>query len=410
MQTYPVEQKKMTASELFFHILVGLVWTQHTVWPYLIQIIRRVPVVGKVYEYVLPALIITAVLMSLPYIFKKAKASDLLFFIACVLLVIFSYMVFPENQMYIEEHLGKIFLYVLPIYFMGISCTYQECKKTLYWSALCSCVTMLVYQLILYSRGDLIGAYNMDAAYKVLPSIMFLVLWALEKQGLRNWLVAAGSVLLILTYGTRGPMLAVLIFLCIGIYIRVLRSQKRYIRIIFIALAVLLLFVLFSPSISFYIFERLSKWFESVGFSTRIFDFILEGELVESSGRDILLNGTILAIRQRLFVGYGIMGDRVILGGIYCHNIFLELLCDFGVILGGFFFALVVVVFIKAIRCAIKTEQLFFVLMFIIMIITKLFLSGSYILEPYFFFTLGICVAAIRWKGTAIRTTEEILK
>lgn len=397
MQTnYFIETKKKAPSQIFFQILLALVWTQHTIWPYLIQVIRRVPIIGLVYNYILPVLIITAALMSLPYIFKKAKASDLLFFIGCILLVVFSYVVFPANQMYIEEKLGKIFLYTLPMYFMGISCTGEDCKKTLYWSSLCSVTTLFFYQLILFGRGDLIGAYNMDVAYKALPSVMFLVSWVLEKHGLHNWLIAAGGILLVLTYGTRGPMLAVLIFLCIGIYVRVLRSQKRYVRLIFIISAAIIIILFSSPSISVYIFERLSKWFESIGFSTRIFDFILEGELAESTGRDILLSSTIAAVGQRPFLGYGIMGDRVILGGIYCHNIFWEFMCDFGVLLGSIFLLSIVVLIFRAIKGTKNNENSFFVLSFVIMVITKLFLSYSYIIEPYFFFMLGVCVVTVR--------------
>lgn len=408
MQTYPVEQKKMTASELFFHILLILVWAQHTVWAYLVLFVAKLPIIGQVYKYILPFLIITAVLMSLPYIIKKAKPSDLLFFIACTLLVLFSYVFYPENQSFIVDKLGKIFLYTLPMYFLGVSYTHEKYKKTLYWASLASLAVKFAYQMYLFSIGDLIGTYNMDAAYQVLPSVMFLILWALEKQGVRNWLVAAFGIFLVLTYGTRGPILAILIFLCIGIYVRTLRSQKRYARMIFIISAVIIIILFSSPSISTIIFEQLSKWFESIGFSTRIFDFILGGKLAESTERNALTERVIAAIGERPFLGYGIMGDRVILNELYCHNIFWEFICDFGVIFGAVFFGILVWLFAKAIKSASKNNYLYLTLMVVTMMTTKLFLSGSYIQEPYFFFALGICVSAIRKKVDMKRNKEEL--
>lgn len=408
MQTnYLNETNKQPTSQIFFHILLVTVWTQHTVWPYLVQVIRRLPIIGQLYSYVLPALIIVSTLLSLPYILKKVRATDVIFILGSVLLILFSYILYKENQVYIEERLGKIFLYTIPFYFVGLSLRYQSCKKVLFWASLCGVVARFAYQLYSFSYGDFTGTYNMDAAYKVLPSAMFLIVWALEERGWRNWLAAIFGMFLVLTYGTRGPMLAVLILLCVGIYIRVLHSQKRHIRVIFIVSAAIILILFSLPSISTYIFSRLSEWFESVGFSTRLFEFILDGEMAQSSGRDVLLNATITAVGQRPFIGYGIMGDRVICGN-YCHNIFWEFMCDFGIIFGSIFFVAVISLFFKGIYHAAKKQSLFFVLAFIIMVMTKLMLSGSYIIEPYFFFAMGICVTVIREKLVVIKTKKEI--
>ncbi len=388
--------KAETIFKLFFQILLLIVWTQHTVWPYLIQIFHRLPIVGVVYQSVLPLLMTTMVLLALPHIIKKMQVSDILFFITCVLAVIFSYIFYSANQFYIEEKLVQILLYVLPMYFIGIACRYQECQKTLYWASIFSVAAKFTYQMYLFGGGNLTGEYDMDAAYKVLPSVVFLILWALEKKGVWNWLVATFGIFLVLTYGTRGPLLAALLFLCLGIYIVVMRSRKLFVRIIFIVLTAAVLLVLSSQSLLTVVFETLSKWFESIGFSSRILDFALEGEMSVSVRRGLLLDNTIQAVKQRLFLGYGIMGDRVILDGSYCHNIFWEFLCDFGVYLGGILFGAMIVLFIRAIKHSAKNENLLFVVMLISMIVTKLMLSGSYIIEPYFLFTIGVCINTLR--------------
>ncbi len=388
--------KVETICNLFFQILLLIVWTQHTVLQYVAQIFRRLPIIGVAYDFLVPILIAIMVILSLPYIFKKVRATDLLFIIACVLMVAFSYLLYPANQIYIEEQLGKIFLYVLPMYFVGIACRYEECKKTLFIASLAGVATKFVYQMYLFGAGSLTGEYNMDAAYKLLPSVMFLIVWALDKKGIWNWLAATFGIFLILTYGTRGPLLAALLFLCLGIYIVVMRSRKLFVRIIFIVLTTAVLLLLSSQSLLTVVLEGLSEWFESIGFSSRILDFALEGELSVSVRRGLLLDNTIQAVKQRSFLGYGIMGDRVILDGSYCHNIFWELLCDFGVYLGGGLFAAMIVLFIRTIKHSAKNENLLFVVMLISMIVTKLMLSGSYITEPYFLFTIGVCINTLR--------------
>lgn len=86
----------------------------------------------------------------------------------------------------------------------------------------------------------------------------------------------------------------------------------------------------------------LSRLVENLGMSTRIFDLFLEGEIVNSTGRDRLAEKVITAILQEPIWGYGIMGDWVITGNIYVHNIFLEMWCQFGLILGTIILAVVI--------------------------------------------------------------------
>ena len=116
---------------------------------------------------------------------------------------------------------------------------------------------------------------------------------------------------------------------------------------------------------------------------------------MESNSRTVLKEKTLDAISENPVWGYGIMGDRVVLG-TYCHNIFLELLCDFGVVLGTLFIVALVAIIFIAIRKTWKTEYFFFVSGMIIAVVVKLMFSNSYIVEPDFFFMLGISIAASR--------------
>jgi len=81
------------------------------------------------------------------------------------------------------------------------------------------------------------------------------------------------------------------------------------------------------------------------------------------------------------FWGYGAYGDRYVIGRVYwvgyCHNIFLELLINYGWIIGGILCISIVVTSLKMlITCKNESWWICFVIFFVPSM--KLLLSGSY--------------------------------
>ena len=139
-----------------------------------------------------------------------------------------------------------------------------------------------------------------------------------------------------------------------------------------------------------------SQSFERWGFSTRIFDFFLEGEFVESKGREYLYRVTLEAIQRRPLLGYGIMGDQVCTGGSYAHNLFLEFWCQFGIFVGSALALLLISFVIKALYHARKNAGVLFVLLFVCLVFVKLMISGSYLYESWLYFLIGLSTASLR--------------
>jgi len=127
---------KQTRSQIIFQALLFLIWTKDTVWVFAIQVIRKIPIVGQVYNYVIPAMIAVAIILSLPYLLRQARATDFLFCIGCVVLVLFSYILYVENQPYIEDQLLTILISTIPMFLLGVGCLYDECRTVLYWASL----------------------------------------------------------------------------------------------------------------------------------------------------------------------------------------------------------------------------------------------------------------------------------
>lgn len=127
-------------------------------------------------------------------------------------------------------------------------------------------------------------------------------------------------------------------------------------------------------------FRRAISYFD---FQTMSLDF--EGG---SSGRGSIYEYSLEKIGERPLTGYGIYGYLYIGLDPYPHNIILEILLQYGVILGFFFLA---ILFIFEVRLIKKGEFLQLGISFYVYV--NLMFSGSYTSNPYFWFILCFALA-----------------
>ena len=384
--------------QLMYKILMVLVWTEHTILVYVSQIFRRLPIIGQFYKALIPVTIGIFVMLAFPYINKKIQSMDILFYLGCLLIIIMTMFLSSDNATIIEQELYRILVTVMPMYFLGICYSHQDLEKPLFWASVIGVSIMLLYQVYNLYSGQVLNADNMDASYKVLPSILYLIYWALTKNQAKYWILAVLGALMSFIYGTRGPILINIVYIAVGLFFLMTIKKSSATKVIYSIGFFALIFIFSTDAILIPLALRLSRFFGRYGFSTRIFDYFLVGEITDSNGREELSSRVIEAIKENPIFGYGIMSDRVIAGN-YAHNIFLEFWCDFGVFLGSILLAIVFIIVIRALYITRKHRHFYFVLMIACLTFVKLLLSGSYLIEPYFFFALGLCINYIR-KGS----------
>ncbi len=387
--------KTQSLAEKAFRLLFLVIWTQYTILSFAIQIVRRLPIIGPLYEYVIPLAIIGLALLSLPYLLQRIRGVDVVFYFVCVIIVLGTLVLNDKNVEFIQKDLWRILGAALPMIFIGVSYSHENSKNDLFWASLLGVIAVFAYQIYLLSLGQELEADNMNTAYTVLPSVMYLVYWALEHKKLRHWLIASVSMLVMFLFGTRGPIVAELVFLLIGLLLSVFNRKSQFAKLFCFILFAAVIILVCSGDFLLNAAKYLSESFEEVGFSTRVFDRFIEGEISEGSGRDVLYNAVISAIREKPILGYGIMGDRPIVG-IYVHNLFLEMWCHYGVIIGTVFLFAILAVPAAALIKLRKTRLFNFVLMLTCMVFVKLMVTGSYTTEAYLFLLLGICVGVFR--------------
>ena len=297
--------------------------------------------------------------------------------------------------------------------FIGVCYDHQRHKGILFWSSVLSVVTMLAYQIYKLSKGEELMEDNMDAAYKTLPSIMFLIYYAFEKKKFHYTLLAVLAGIAAFVFGTRGPILCIAAFTAISIF-QIMKTRKSNgMRILLFAIVVGLACLLIFGDVLTTLAENLSEQFAKWGFSTRVFDYFIEGDFSETNGRSIIFEIVTAAINERPIVGHGFLGDQMLIGqggaGAYAHNLLLELWCQFGLIIGSFILLYFIGKPILAlVRQKGRTDMQNFLWMLICMNFVKLMLSSTYTDEQYFFFMIGVSIAATHNAGLRAVAQEQL--
>ena len=200
---------------------------------------------------------------------------------------------------------------------------------------------------------------------------------------------------MLFSMGTRGAIvcLGVYVLLCL-IFITVI--NKPLLTVAMFGIGYVLLF-------SFGLYEKilflLYSFANSFGLSTRFFDKLLSGQISQSNSRVIIRERVLEALFKHPFTGLGIYGDRVAAGNTYAHNFFIEILAQFGVIIGVVLIGLFLYLILKAFRKLVKTKRTDILSIFFVCIVSgflKLFLSDSYIDNPFFFLLIGLSCNIIR--------------
>ncbi len=390
-----VARIKLTSSTMY-RFLFALLWTQYTVFPYLRQIILRLPLINAIADYILPVLIVIAAFLSVPHILKKCRYTDIAIYAVSSVAILVTWMFSGDDILkYLEPDLVRILVYVMPFFFVGLGFEFKKQKRMLFWLSLVGVMTTFVYQIFLLYRGVEMVDDNMDAAYKLLPSTLYLIYTAFEWKRLRYWLATIPGIVLIFSYGTRGAMLCMFVFIAVCLYQYLLKSRSMAGKFVFAVVALVLLIFITSGTFFVSAVEWIADKFSGWGFSTRIFDMFLAGDIAHDNGRDPIIRDVWEAISNEPIIGHGIMSDRVFAGN-YAHNLFLELWCQFGVILGTVIFMLLAWIPLKSLFKVKSADAKMLIWMYICMVFVKLMLSGSYLHESNLFFMLGMCLTMMR--------------
>lgn len=239
-------------------------------------------------------------------------------------------------------------------------------------------IALMLVVTLAADRGQ--ANYDMTVGYTLLYPICFCM--SRIKENKKYVCLALISGLIILLYGSRGPLLAIMSFLLMMfLFDKEKRNVKKFVwRMIVVASAIIVCF--FYREILLFVREI----FINKGVSVRTIEKILTGNITADSGRSILYDLAIKHIHEKPILGWGLAGDVVCMEQ-YPHLLFLEILLDFGYVIGGMLSFFVLYRIIKTSLMFHFENEDFFILFCCGFV--PLLLSHSYLQEPLFWVLMG---------------------
>jgi hypothetical protein len=335
------------------------------------------------------------VLLALPILIRRKFGLMVLTYF--IVLVVFgcSLVINPFVEPYVINEGLKLTLPIcLPVFLSFVSIEDKDLlmKVFLYTGGAIALISIIYTYYLLQGRLTTESIYNMSIGYSLLyPIILF---WASGKKILQ----VASVLLTILVFfiGSRGPVLVFLIYVVITLF----RNRK---------ISKIIPYIIIIPLVaanldSFFVF--LENWF---GFESRTLSLVTSGELIShTSGRDEIYALARNAIKNAPFLGYGIFGDRVVLQA-FSHNFVYEVLLDFGEFFGVIYLVVFAFIIIRTFLIADNENRDVF-LMFFVMSMVPLMVSGSFTKDINFYIFLGVLYSINENNKTRKRANDLSLK
>ena len=184
--------------------------------------------------------------------------------------------------------------------------------------------------LLVFYRAHTEEDYIMGLANALSLPVVILLYSSFRSKKIIDLFLAGFAMLTIVLLGSRGALLGIMAFFLALLVRGCARKDRRMISILFIVLICLAL-VFFNPLV-----KGISLLLEKLGIVSRTVSLLAEGNITFVNGRFSYYDDMRKEILAHPFAIHGIGGERQFLVyQSYAHNFVLELLMDFGVILGG---------------------------------------------------------------------------
>ena len=400
----------LNTNEKWSYILIGTVWASVIVGFVLIFFLKATGINTDFKSALSFCIYSILVLRALPALNRRINRGDIVRVFVLWTLYLSHFLLFPENQEMLV-HYFPIYSVAILYYFIGRVCDIDGIFRLLRIASIGNIICYVFYFLVFSQRSGYSGvaetdAENMEAAYQILPSVLFMLQIAVNNLSLKrikhldgalDLLSGFGGLFFIAMMGSRGPLVCT-IFLLLCNVLFFIRTH-----VVYKVLLILLLVIIFLNLN--YIILFLLPLTEKLGLSSRVFDLFIEGTFFSGeASADIRTDITGRLMDQlnsaNSLWGYGLTGSWHVIGN-YPHNFYVEVMYSFGYLLGSVILASLVWVSFKAFYKASYNERGFMLVLFTCSVI-KLFISSTLLGEPYLYMYIGYCISLIKKNQVVI--------
>lgn len=407
-----VKIKDLSFQKRMLFILLCVLWTQKTLVTAVLVILRRIPLIGVMFEpsIVIPVIVLILVALSFKEIGRVRMVMIVIYFVFVAISLVTLLIGSNLNESF-QENAANFLLECLPMIFVGNAAfnllNEKISKRFFFILSELALFYLIVSHYVSGSRLQYDWSSNMYMAYLVLPHLLMIIGYTFDHKSTVGIVSAIIGTVYLVMQGTRGAVICLTFFLGFHLirYIRQRITNPKVAMPLILALIVLAFVI-----VNYY--DSLMLWLYSFaranGYSIRVFDFLTgsreSGTL--DSGRIYLYNILIQAIKDHP-LGYGLGADAGLSGFTYAHNFYLEIIIEFGVFVGGAISIVLTILILRTLfNKSIDWDCKSIILIIVTVGFVKLMLSGTYLTDPYFFVCVGMCIAASRAKSGVFSTTE----
>lgn len=282
----------------------------------------------------------------------------------------------------------KSTIYCIPAFILAICCSDWSLVLRLarFFSVLILALALICY-IVCAKDPEYILSMYMPFSYN-----MLLCTCLLFGDGLLNgktWETILGlfGAVFIALVGARGAFACVILFLILATWVSYKKREgKNYVFV--------LLFLLLMSGVAF-LSNKVSLLREDGSLTSRVLNSFESKSFFESEGREEINEVLVASIKDHPILGLGLYGDRIAGAKrdfhiIYAHNILIEMLCSFGIVIGSLFFIILLSQLCKTINSGRISP---YYILFISIIpggFLQLFFSGSFLIEISFWVICGM--------------------
>lgn len=362
---------------------------------------NHIPLLGNVTDEMEIAFVVIPLIASLGHIVRRMDVKDWITLFLFYFVYFINYILFPENEEYLTERLYSCIVLTIPYFIIGTTLDIEKFLETFFYISVVSILMCAFYELSYLQSASYVGdidveEYNMTASYSMLQHVILVSWFALKDMKLWRLIVMVIGLLLLFAFGTRGPLVCIILF--IVIYLLFLRPSKytKIFKVIVIAMSVL----------AFYSLDAVMIFLQIVilnmGMSTRIFDKYFTEELGVVDSRDAIIEKLMNVMQSdNQILGHGLLGSYKYVG-TYPHRIWVEFVFSFGWILGCILLALLAILIIKAFCKSKSNDDKTFLILLVCGSIVKLFFSSTFLDDTLFFLLIGCCYRLLKYNTKVV--------
>lgn len=356
---------------------------------------------------------------------EKRKAGSFVILWICVFaFCMLTYLFHPEYEDWLFRGEFKVWTYIFmpdkAIYlflFIRLVNDPKKIQETLKWAGFVL-IAYNVYKFIYaeFVRGYWVtsgitrggeGEYNLGFGYDVLLLFVLFTIYGKERN---KWYytLSAVSLACILLAGSRGPLVGVALTIIVLLWDKIKSRPSAERAIIILGLGVISAVVIINMSS---IMLEIGLFLQRMGFSSRTVSLLASGNYSDDSGRSVLWGIARELIQTGGPFGNGLYGDRYVIAARtqmwigYTHNVVLEILVDFGYLLGSIIICTLVYRIFKIIR-APQSDWRTLYLIFLIAS-SQLLLSGSFWYIDDFWGALALDICWFEANRRYVKTSSK---